>query len=153
MRTPFFLSHHRPSDYHRCVRVGGLHLCARCLGLYPVMFATIAAQIALEAPLSWPYDAYVAFLLPAPAVLDWARGRFDPLSGSNPWRMGTGLLLGLSLGRTIYLHLVHPGFPVSMAQLGAIGAIAAVVELAAWRRGRGTDPNGPPDVPTGNRDG
>lgn len=153
MNTPFFLSHHPANQYHRCVRIAGLHVCARCLGLYPVMFAVIAAQIALKAPLAWPYDAFVAFLLPAPTMLDWARGRFDPLAGSNLTRVITGFLLGISLGRTIYLHLVSPGFPLSMAQLGAIGAIVAGVELAVWRRGRKTDPNEPPDVPPDNRDG
>ncbi|HEY3450834.1 MAG TPA: DUF2085 domain-containing protein [Myxococcales bacterium] len=153
MNTPFFLSHHPASQYQRCVRVAGLHLCARCLGLYPVMFAMIAAQIALKAPLSWPYDTSVALLLPAPTMLDWARGRFDPLAGSNFSRVTTGILLGISLGRTLYLHLVNPGFPLSMAQLGAIGAIAVVVEAAVWWRRRRTDPNEPPDVPTDSRDG
>jgi len=152
MSTPFLLAHHPPEQDHRCVRVAGLHLCARCLGIYPVMFAVIGAQIACHAPLRWPNDTYLAFLLPAPALLDWIRGRFDPLSGSNLSRVASGILLGISLGRTLYLHLISPGFPLAMAQLAGVGAIVAVVELLVWRRGR-TDPSEPPDVGDNDRDG
>ena len=34
--TPMYLSHHWPSDYDRCAVVGGMHICRRCLVLYPV---------------------------------------------------------------------------------------------------------------------
>jgi uncharacterized membrane protein len=153
VNTPFFLAHHPAAQYHRCVHVAGLHLCARCLGLYPMMFAVIGTQIALKAPLRWPYDPYVAFLLAAPAVVDWARGRLDPFSGTNFSRLATGLLLGISLGRTLYLHLVSPGFPLAMAQLGAIAAVALIVEIFARLRRSPTDPNEPPDVGNSDRDG
>ena len=149
MRTPFFLSHHRPEESHRCVCIAGLHLCARCLGLYPDMFAMIAAQVVKRAPLSWPYDEYVAFLLAAPAMLDWIRGRFDPWTGSNFSRVTTGALLGVSLGRTLYLHMVSPGHSLAMAQFGAIAIVVVLTELVAWRR-RGRAEPSEPDEPQDN---
>jgi len=142
MWTPFLLSHHDPKDYHRCVRVAGLHLCARCLGLYPTMLAVIGVQVALRAPMSLPGDLFVAFLLPLPAMVDWARGRFAPSSGTTLTRMGSGVLLGIALGRTLYLHVRQPGWWLTMAQLGVLAAIFLVVELLVRiRRGR-TDPKG-----------
>lgn len=153
MATPFLLSHHPPSGYDRCVRVGGLHLCARCLGLYPTMFAALAVQIALRSPMAWPGDPWLAFLLPVPALVDWARGKFDPRSGTNASRLLTGTLLGISLGRTLYLHLRKPGFPLTMAQLGVLTAAFLGVEVASRLRRKRSDPNRPPDVPNGDRDG
>lgn len=146
-RTPFLLSHHSPADYHRCVRVGGWHVCARCLGLYPVLFAALAAQIALRAPLSHSWDSLIAFALPLPGLIDWARGRLWPLSGSNAGRLITGVLLGLSLARTLYLHLRAPWNPTTTAQMAGFLLIAAAVELVAWRRRASTRKD--PSVPLG----
>ena len=153
MKSPFVLSHHPPSQLHRCVQVGGVHLCARCLGVYPVMLAAIGVQIVLKAGLAWPADPWIAFLLPVPALVDWARGKLDPATGSNASRLGTGALLGLSLGRTIFLHLRRPGFALTMAQLAALAAVFLGVELLARLRKRATDRKPPPDVPTSNRSG
>ncbi|MBI5545901.1 MAG: DUF2085 domain-containing protein [Deltaproteobacteria bacterium] len=153
MATPFWLSHHWPSELHRCVPLLGLHVCARCLTLYPAMLAGIAVQIGIRAPLHWSADPWVAFLLPLPALVDWARGRLNPATGSHLSRMLTGALLGLGLSRTLFLHFVEPGFPLAMAQLGALAAVFATVE--AWARlcRKKTDPNGAPDVPPLDREG
>jgi hypothetical protein len=146
MRTPFYLSHHFEPDYHRCVKVAGLHLCARCLGLYPTMLLVIGAQIAVRAPLALPGDWWAAFLLPLPAMVDWARGRFDPATGSTFTRMGSGVLLGVGLGRTLYLHMRRPGFGLTMAQLGVLAAIFVVVEVLVRIRRARSDPKGPSGV-------
>jgi len=146
MQTPFFLSHHFERDHHRCVKVAGLNLCARCLGLYPTMLLVIGVQIALRAPLELPGDWWAAFLLPLPAMVDWARGRFEPATGTTLTRMGSGVLLGVGLGRTLYLHMRRPGLALAMAQLGVLAAIFLVVEVLVRMRRRGADPNGPSDV-------
>lgn len=153
MKSPFALSHHRPADYHRCVAIGGVHLCARCLGLYPVLFSSIGVQIALRSPLHWAADPWIAFLLPAPAMVDWARGRLDPRTGTNFSRLLTGVLLGLSLGRTLYLHLRRPGFALTMAQLVAMAAIFLAVEVFARLRPPRADPNASPAVEDPDRSG
>ena len=42
------------------------------------------------------------------ALFDWAYGRFRPHAASNLWRTVTGVLLGMALGRTLYVHLQKP---------------------------------------------
>ena len=130
----FWLSHHRADELHRTYEVGSLRICARCLGVYPVMFAAIAAQLAARAPLAWRWDGAWTLALFAPAVIDWTVGRFAPRFGSNPWRTLTGLLAGLALGRSLYIHLQRP-FPVWLqVQLAAVTVAALAVILTAYAR-------------------
>jgi hypothetical protein len=70
----FWLSHHHADELDRCFQLGGVHVCARCLGTYPVMFAAIAAQLALKAPLEHALDLPIALGLIGPALADWAWG-------------------------------------------------------------------------------
>ncbi|HZN91087.1 MAG TPA: DUF2085 domain-containing protein [Myxococcales bacterium] len=134
MSAPFWLSHHREDELHRTYQAGGLRLCARCLGVYPVMFAAIAVQLAARAPLDWRWDGPWTLALFAPAVIDWAVGRLAPRFGSNPWRTLTGLLAGLALGRSIYIHLQNP-FPVWLqVQLGAVTVAGLAVILTTYAR-------------------
>ena len=96
----FWLSHHREDEYNRTYVLGGVRVCARCLGTYPVLLACMSALFALRAPLQWKWDVPVVLGLTLPALVDWSLGRFRPASGSNPVRTGTGVLLGLALGRS-----------------------------------------------------
>jgi uncharacterized membrane protein len=132
----FWLSHHHPDELDRCYRVGPLHVCARCLGTYPVLFAALAVQFALHASLASSLDVSVGLALVAPATLDWAYGRFHPHRFSNPWRTFTGVLLGLGLGRSLFIHLQQPFPTVLIAQLLGVTAVAVPVILATYRRGR-----------------
>jgi len=132
--APFWLSHHREGEWHRTYAAGGVRLCARCLGVYPVMFAAIAAQLAARAPLAWRGDAVVTLALFAPAVLDWVAGQLAPHFGSNAWRTLTGVLAGLALGRSLYIHLQRP-FPVWLQlQVAAVTVAAVAVILVAYTR-------------------
>lgn len=134
---PFWLSHHHPEEWNRTYRLGGLRICARCLGTYPVMFAVIAAQFAVRAPLAWAYDGVWSVGLLLPALLDWAYGRFRPHAGSNGLRTLTGVLLGLALARTLYIHIQRP-LPVwLLVQAGVVTVIALPVILATYKRGHG----------------
>lgn len=149
--TPLWISHHEPADYGRCVRVGALHVCARCLGVYPVLFSALALQVAARAALRYPWDLWVALALPIPALVDWALGRFRPSSGSNARRLLTGALLGAALARSLYLHVRRPGHPLAMGQFLALLAAAAAVEGARlWRRRR-SDPSPSSPVETSER--
>ena len=132
----FWLSHHPPDELDRCYRFGSLHLCARCVGTYPVMFAAIAVQIALRAPLEHPLDLPVCIALVLPATLDWALGRFQPHRFSNLWRSATGVLLGLGLGRSLFIHLQRPLPPALLAQGMVVTAIALPVIFTAYRQKR-----------------
>jgi uncharacterized membrane protein len=132
----FWLSHHHEDELNRCYRVGPVHVCARCLGTYPVLFATMAVMFALKAPLAHALD-WLAVALIVPAVADWAYGRFKPLSGTNAIRTLTGVGLGLGLGRTLFVHVQRPLPPALLAQLALVTVVAGPVILATYRRRRG----------------
>jgi uncharacterized membrane protein len=133
----FWLSHHYPEELHRCYRIGGVAVCARCLGTYPVLFAVLAAQFALHAPLSHPADQWAGTALVVPATLDWALGRFHPGRFGNPWRTLTGALLGVGLARSLFIHLQRPLPAVLWGQLAVVTVVALPVILATYRhRGR-----------------
>lgn len=130
----FWLSHHHPDELDRCYRVGPLHVCARCLGTYPVLFAALLAQFRMRAPLEHPYELAVGVLLIIPATLDWAYGRSHPHRFSNLWRSFTGVLLGLGLARSLYIHFQRPWPEVLQAQAVVVGVAGLAVILAAYRR-------------------
>ena len=130
----FWLSHHPPEELDRAWKIGGVHVCARCLGTYPILFAAIAAQLALHAPLAHPLDIPFSLGLLLPALLDWAHGRFRPHSFGNLWRTFTGVLLGLALGRTLFIHLQRPLPLPLLLQLGLVTGVATPVILTTYRR-------------------
>lgn len=132
----FWLSHHGPEELNRCYRVGSLHVCARCLGTYPVLFASIALQLKLHAPLEHRLDLLLGVGLLLPATIDWAYGRFRPGHFSNAWRTFTGALLGIALGRSLFIHLQRPWPTVLLAQALAVTLVAFPVILLAYRRNR-----------------
>ena len=68
--TPMWLSHHWPQDYDRCAVVGGMHVCRRCLVLYPV---ALVAGIAISLGDWWSHslDAWVLWLFPLPGVIEF----------------------------------------------------------------------------------
>lgn len=130
----FWLSHHHPEEWNRTYRLGGVRLCARCLGTYPVLFAGIALQFALKAPLAWESDGVLSVGLLLPALFDWAYGRFLPQSGSNLWRTVTGLALGAALARTLYIHIQRPLPLWLLVQFAVVTAVAVPVILATYKR-------------------
>lgn len=81
--TPMYLSHHWPGDYDRCAVVFGLHICRRCLVLYPVALVT---GIVVSIGSWWPHplDAWALWLLPLPGVIEFVLDnlriiRYSPL--------------------------------------------------------------------------
>ncbi len=127
----FLLAHHYPEDYGRCYAIGGRRICARCIGLYPVLLAVLASELALRMTAVQPWEPFAIGVLTLPALADWARGRFDPSSGTNPVRTLTGVLLGIALARTVYLNMVAPANWLSVAHFAALAVAAVVVEVLA----------------------
>ena len=127
------LAHHRPEHARRCVHLplGGrrLTLCARCLGLYPVLLAALAIQWYVGLGPLGTVDLVVALALAAPALLDWGAGWLDPRSGSNARRLTTGALLGLALGRSLWLNARDPRSEVLWIQLFLLAAGAGAFFL------------------------
>ncbi|RYZ35051.1 MAG: DUF2085 domain-containing protein [Myxococcaceae bacterium] len=132
----FWLSHHHADEFNRTYLLGGVRVCARCLGTYPVLAAVFVGLFALKAPLSWTWDVPVGVALILPALVDWAVGRFRPASGNNAVRTLTGVLLGLGLGRSLYIHVQRPLPAVLLAQALLVTGVAVPVILATYRRPR-----------------
>lgn len=132
----FWLSHHHPDEWDRCYLVGPVRVCARCLGVYPTLAVAVVAQVAFGAPLDHPGDLPFVLGLTAPATLDWAFGRFRPHALTNLWRTFTGVVLGLALGRSLFIHLQRPFPVVLLLQMVLVTAVAAPVILATYRRSR-----------------
>lgn len=122
--VPFVLSHHLPSERYRCYSptVFGrrLHLCARCLGIYPGIvlgfFAHSAGYTVLE-------SLSLAAVLPLPALVDWVLTTYTERRGYNIVRTTTGLLLGYGYG--LGLALVFLEFDPRVFVVGIAYAVAA----------------------------
>ena len=142
----FWLSHHREAEYHRTWVLGGVRVCARCLGTYPALAAVLGLLFHLRAPLAWRWDLPLVLGLTLPALLDWCAGRLRPEGGSNAARALTGVLLGAALGRSLYVHLQAPLPPVLLAQAALVTALAGPVIVVALGRARAVDRMRPPAV-------
>ncbi|HEY0093367.1 MAG TPA: DUF2085 domain-containing protein [Archangium sp.] len=125
----FWLSHHHEDEYNRTYLLRGVRVCARCLGTYPVLVAVMMGLFAVRAPLVWHWDVPVVLGLTLPALVDWAVGRFRPASGSNAVRTLTGVLLGVALGRSLFVHLQKPLPPMLLWQAALVLGVALPVLL------------------------
>lgn len=130
----FWLSHHHEAEWNRTFNLLGVRVCARCLATYPTVAVIIAAQFIRKAPLSWPFDEVAGVALLLPALIDWAYGRFRPRAGNNAIRAVTGVLLGIALGRSLYIHLQRPLPGVLLLQLGLSVGVAVPVLLWTYTR-------------------
>jgi uncharacterized membrane protein len=133
--SPFWLSHHASDQFNRCYRVGPVHICARCLGTYPTLFAFILFQFAQHVPLTHELD-FLAIFLVIPATLDWAIGQFKPNLFSNLYRTLTGILLGIALGRSLFVHIQRPLPEILLFQLGFILTAVTLVFFIRYARSR-----------------
>jgi uncharacterized membrane protein len=132
----FWLSHHPSAELDRCYRVGRRHVCARCLGTYPTLLVAMAVQLTERASVEWALDVPVCVALILPATLDWAFGRFFPQRGSNGWRTFTGGLLGVGLGRSVFIHVQRPMPIALLAQGGVVLVIGLFVFWVSYRQHR-----------------
>jgi hypothetical protein len=95
-----------------------------------------------------PNELLMSLLLLAPGLISWARGQFQPWAGSNPARTLSGALMGVGLGRTLYLHCLSP-WPVSLTVQGAVIAGVAIPALLLRKKVRALlDPPEPSSVST-----
>jgi uncharacterized membrane protein len=130
----FLLAHHGPGHLDRCYQVWlgrkPIWLCARCVGVYPVLLAMLSVQLVAGYPPS-SLDWLWLFVFPLPALVDWFLARLGFRPGNNVGRTATGVLLGLSLGRMIYLNMIEPFQSLVLVQLTALTGVVVLVELVA----------------------
>ena len=126
------LAHHPPSEYDRCWRVGGVHVCRRCAVLYPIAFAVMAAALA---GWGWPaaWDRTLLMLLPLPVTLEFVLERFGALRHRPIRQMALTVLAAPALGRGFARYLLHPGDPLFWRMVLLFGG-ASLLALVATRR-------------------
>jgi len=138
--TPLWLSHHWPDDYERCAVVRGRHVCRRCLWMYPVAFAVLAAGV-LGPRLPAPVEIAGYALAALPALVDFVLEHLGRVrqSARRMVIVSVPLGVGLGLGFTRYVHA--PGDPWFWAVTVGYGAVA----VTAWSTGRRWGP-GPDEL-------
>ena len=100
------LSHHPPSQYDRCFRIGGRHVCRRCAVLYPLAFAVaFASLLGAHWPEAW--DRTLLFLLPLPVTLEFVIERLGGIRYHAVRQMAVTLLAAPALGRGLARYWTH----------------------------------------------
>ena len=115
----FLVAHHFSDQLHRCYKVTiaqkPIWICARFLGVYPVLVIVMVLLFLYPLAIGW-WDILWLFLLPVPALADWSLSRLKKKPGSNIIRTITGVFLGVSLARMLYIHFLHPAHTLVIAQ-------------------------------------
>ncbi len=126
------LAHHNPAEAERCFQVRlplvrrRLAICSRCSGLYPALAGAIVLQAALNARALGPADFWVSLVGIGPALVDWGLSWIGRRRGGNLLRFATGAVLGIALGRSIWLYFRDARSEVFWVQMGLLvaGALA-----------------------------
>lgn len=129
------LSHHPWSKRNHTYRVTfgkrEVFICARCLGLYPVLLGTMvlvfSGVVDLDRSLSFDLMAWGCGL----GILDWGVVRLGFWKGNNVLRTATGAVMGAALGIGLPHYFRHPGSMQFWAVVGALGGTALLVEIVA----------------------
>lgn len=99
-----WLAHHWPDRYDRCVRVGRLHFCARCLVLYPVilliglLFDTRGSGIGVA----------MMWLLPVPMTLEWVLEQHRWIHYSQKRQLAVATVAAIGIGVAASVHFRSP---------------------------------------------
>jgi uncharacterized membrane protein len=129
----FLLAHHWPGQLDRCYLAWicrrPVWFCARCCGVYPVLFLVLAVLLFLEIPRGW-WDLLWLFVLPLPALLDWTLSCLGVRPGTNRGRTLGGALLGVSLARMVYLNMIDPANLLVVIQIAFLVGFALMVAAA-----------------------
>lgn len=130
--SPRWLSHHDPDHLDRCCRVGGHHVCRRCLALYPLA-AAAAVAVALWPPPA-PLAAAVVWVLPVPFVADWVLEHLGRVRHSPTRQVAVTLLAAPALGVVLGLHARDPFAALAVAPALVWGGVCLATAWFARRR-------------------
>lgn len=132
--TPMWLAHHYPEDYNRCVRIGRIRLCRRCLALYPVAFAVMAICL-MSGFTGGPGSTVLLVALPLPAVIELVAEQLGLVRYRPLRQVGVTVPLGIGLGVGFARYLEHPGDLGFWAVIAVYGGITLAAIMWRWRRG------------------
>jgi hypothetical protein len=150
--TPMWLSHHWPGQYDRCAVVGGMHICRRCLVLYPLALVT---GIAVSIGNWWPHeiDPWVMWLFPLPGVIEFVLDNLAliPYRPVRQMVLSAGGAIAAGVGYTRYLdntydHLVWSVVGVYTAVCLAAGILAGLGFGRGGRRDKRSGAGGHPSA-------
>lgn len=134
--TPMWLSHHWPQDYDRCAVVGGLHICRRCLVLYPV---ALVSGVLISIGSWWPegLDPWVLWLFPLPGVIEFVLDNLR-LIGYSPVRQMVLSAFGAFAAGVGYVRYLDDTFDPLVWSVVAVYTTICVlgVVVGHLRRGR-----------------
>lgn len=133
--TPMYLAHHWPEQYNRCAAIGGLHICRRCLVLYPLAIVT---ALAVGTGSWWPHhlDAWALWVLPFAGTVEFVADNLG-LIRYSPVRQATLSAPGAvaaGLGYVRYLHHTTDRLVWTVVAAYVTACVAAVVVGAVLRR-------------------
>ena len=123
MLSPAWLSHHREDHAERCLRVGGWHLCRRCLALWPACFAVLVAGVVHGWDVAGVGELAGWLVLPM-AEYAWVHAGAGNYAAWRVWPLGA--LLGAGLGRAFHRYVLEPADPVAWGALIAVGLVGGL---------------------------
>lgn len=135
--TPMWLSHHWPEDYDRCVVIGGLHVCRRCLVLYPL---ALVAGLAVSIGSWWDHslDPWVLWLFPLPGVIEFVLDNLRVIS-YRPRRqviLSAGGAVAAGIGYVRYLDDHTDALAWTVLAVYTAVTLSAAIVGGLWRRRR-----------------
>ncbi|NLD76231.1 MAG: hypothetical protein GX643_06155 [Acidimicrobiales bacterium] len=133
--TPLWLSHHWPEDYDRCAVVGGLHVCRRCLVLYPL---ALVAGVAVSLGSWWDHslDPWVLWLMPLPGVIEFVLDNLRIIS-YRPVRqmvLSAGGAIAAGVGYVRYLDDTTDRLAWTVLLVYTAATLSAAIVGGLWRR-------------------
>lgn len=133
--TPMWLSHHWPSGYDRCAVVGGMHICRRCLVLYPLALVT---GIALSIGSWWPpgIDGWVLWLFPLPGVIEFVLDNLGVIGYSPVRQMVLSAAGAVAAGVGYVRYLDHTTDPLVWTVVGVYTAVCVAAVVVGSMRAR-----------------
>lgn len=131
--TPMWLSHHWPDRYDRCAVIAGLHICRRCLVLYPLAIAT-AVLVSLGD--WWPHriDPWLLWLAPLPGVVEFVLDNLGHISYSAPRQVLLSAAGAVAAGVGYVRYLDDHRDPLVWSVVLVFGAVCLLAAVTAGLR-------------------
>ena len=130
---PMLLSHHYYGHEDRCVTLGRVHVCRRCMVLYPIAFAVLFLS---AGGVGWPtrFDQLLLLLLPAPVAIEYVLEQLGHLRYNARRQVLVTMVAAPALGRAFHRYLSQPDDASIRWVLAGYGGAGIVAWLFGVRR-------------------